>query len=220
MACRRTDDAAAAAAGLAAGGVWAFPTETFYGLGCRIMDAAAVQRVYQLKHRPVQRPLPVLAGSVGQLAAVVRLDEAPALLRERFWPGSLTILLPVLPQCRAALPPQVCGPDGKMAVRLTPHPAAARLACLAGMPLTCSSANLSGQPAARTADELAPALLQHLDAAHDGILVCGPLPQGGLPSTIVEPLGQRRLRLLRSGAVAPQQLAAAGFTLEDAPDRP
>ena len=106
MACRRTDDAAAAAAGLAAGGVWAFPTETFYGLGCRIMDAAAVQRVYQLKHRPVQRPLPVLAGSMDQLAAVVRLDEAPALLRERFWPGSLTILLPVLPQCRAALPPQ------------------------------------------------------------------------------------------------------------------
>lgn len=206
-----------AAAGLVAGGVWAFPTETFYGLGCRIVDATAVQRVYQLKHRPVQRPLPVLAGSLEQLAPFVRLADAPARLLETFWPGSLTVLLTILPDWRHRLPPQVCGPTGKMAVRLSPHPLAAQLSRLAGTPLTCSSANLSGQPAARLAGELAPQLLQHLDAAHDGILSSGPEPRGGLPSTIVEPLAHGRLRLLRSGAISPQALAEAGFApAEDA----
>lgn len=200
-----------AAAGLRAGGVWAFPTETFYGLGCAIFDAAAMRRVYQLKRRPVQRPLPVLAGNIDQLAALVRLDEAPAGLLERFWPGSLTVLLSPLPGLSAALPPQVCGPSGRLAVRVTPHPLTARLALACGAPLTCSSANLSGQPAARLAAELPPALLAALTDARDGVLDAGPEPRGGLPSSIVEPLPDGRLRLVRAGAVSADALAKAGF---------
>ena len=208
---RVSADPRAAADGLRAGGVWAFPTETFYGLGCAIFHADAVRRVYQLKRRPVQRPLPVLAGHIDQLAALVRLDEAPAGLLDRFWPGSLTVLLSPLPGLSAALPPQVCGPTGKLAVRVTPHPLTAQLALACGCPLTSSSANLSGQPAARLAADLPPELLAALTDARDGVLDAGPEPRGGLPSSIVDPLPDGRLRLVRAGAVSAGALAEAGF---------
>lgn len=212
---RVSADPLEAAAGLRSGGVWAFPTETFYGLGCSLFDADAVRRVYQLKRRPVQRPLPVLAGGMDQLAALVRLDEAPRGLLEQFWPGPLTVLLSPLPGTASRLPEQVCGPTGKLAVRLTPHPLTARLSRETGAPLTCSSANLSGQPAARLAHELPPELLAPLDGPHDGVLDAGPEPQGGLPSSIVEPLPDGGLRLLRAGAVSAQALRTAGFACQE-----
>lgn len=212
---RVSADPLEAAAGLRAGGVWAFPTETFYGLGCALFAADAVRRVYQLKRRPVQRPLPVLAGDMAQLAALVRLDEAPRGLLEQFWPGPLTVLLSPLPGAASRLPAQVCGPTGRLAVRLTPHPLTARLSREAGAPLTCSSANLSGQPAARLAHELPPELLAPLDGPYDGVLDAGPEPRGGLPSSIVEPLSDGGLRLLRAGAVSAQTLRMAGFACRE-----
>ena len=212
---RVSADPQEAAAGLRAGGVWAFPTETFYGLGCSLFDADAVRRVYQLKRRPVQRPLPVLAGDMAQLEALVRLDEAPRGLLEQFWPGPLTVLLSPLPETTSHLPEQVRGPSGKLAVRLTPHPLTALLSREAGAPLTCSSANLSGQPAARLARELPPELLAPLDGPHAGVLTAGPEPHGGLPSSIAEPLPDGGLRLLRAGAVSAQALRAAGFACRE-----
>ncbi|WP_296305111.1 L-threonylcarbamoyladenylate synthase [uncultured Desulfovibrio sp.] len=212
---RVSADPLEAAAALRAGGVWAFPTETFYGLGCSLFATDAVRRVYQLKRRPVQRPLPVLAGGMEQLAALVRLDEAPRGLLEQFWPGPLTVLLSPLPEAASRLPEQVCGPTGRLAVRLTPHPLTARLSREAGAPLTCSSANLSGQPAARLARELPPELLAPLDGPSDGVLDAGPDPRGGQPSSIVEPLPDGGLRLLRAGAVSAQALRTAGFACRE-----
>lgn len=212
---RGSADPLEAAAGLRSGGVWAFPTETFYGLGCSLFSADAVRRVYQLKRRPVQRPLPVLAGDMAQLAALVRLDEAPRGLLEQFWPGPLTVLLSPLPEAACRLPAQVRGPAGKLAVRLTPHPLTARLARETGAPLTCSSANLSGRPAARLAHELPPELLAGLNGPQDGILAAGPEPRGGSPSSIVEPLPDGSLRLARAGAVSAQALRAAGFACQE-----
>ena len=100
-------------------------------------------------------------------------------------------------------------------MRLTPHPLTARLSREAGAPLTCSSANLSGRPAARLARELPPELLAPLDGPYDGVLDAGPEPQGGQPSSIVEPLADGGLRLLRAGAVSAQALRAAGFACRE-----
>lgn len=197
------------------GGVLAFPTETFYGLGCCAHQAAAVARVYQAKRRPVHMPLPLLAGSRELLRPWVMLEQAPGALLDAFWPGPLTVLLPARPtplDGRAPLAPQLVNPRGKVAVRLTPHPLAARLSCLAGAPLTASSANISGQAAARVPEELDAALLSALTGPDDGVVVSGPAPAGGAPSTIVEPLAGTDLRVLRLGAVSLAALRAAGFT--------
>ena len=214
---------------LRAGGVLIFPTETFYGMGCLAAHADAVARVYQLKHRPVHKPLPLLAASAAQVDEVAELAAMPKGL-EAFWPGPLTVLLPA----RARLPQALVNAEGLVAVRVTPHPLAAQLAVEAGGPLTASSANLSGGEAVRSPQQLDPALLDALhrmakemssvssDAHmhnHQPLLLGGPLPAGGLPSTMVEPLGSARggavrLRMVRNGAVSAAELEAAGFTVE------
>ena len=219
-----------AAALIKAGGVLIFPTETFYGMGCLAAHAEAVARVYQLKCRPVHKPLPLLAAHAAQVDDVAELAAMPKGLAA-FWPGPLTVLLPA----RACLPQALVNAEGQVAVRVTPHPLAAQLAVEAGGALTASSANLSGGEAVRSPQQLAPALLdalrhaaQEMPVSASGkdllqnqqpILLGGPPPAGGLPSTVVEPLGcakdgTGRLRMLRAGAVSVAELVAAGFTVE------
>ena len=228
---------AAAATFLRHGGVLVFPTETFYGLGCLAANAQAVARVYQLKCRPVHKPLPLLAAHPDQVDAVAELAAMPTALLS-FWPGPLTVLLPARP----CLPPALVNEQGLAAVRVTPHPLAAQLAERAGGALTSSSANLSGGTPVCLPGELDTALMDALRRmalgmqCPDGceeqaesteplplpvplpLLLGGPLPAGGLPSTVVEPLpgknsGAGRLRIVRAGAVSPAALEAAGFTL-------
>ena len=224
---------AAAARFLRNGGVLVFPTETFYGLGCLAANAEAVARVYQLKQRPVHKPLPLLAAQAAQVDAVAELAAMPKGLLT-FWPGPLTVLLPARP----CLPPALVNGQGLAAVRVTPHPLAAQLAEQAGGALTASSANLSGGAPVCSPDTLDPALLEALRRMAQGmtcpagcaaqaaktavplpLALGGPLPAGGLPSTVVEPLsggdgGAGRLRIVRAGAVNTAALEAAGFTLE------
>ena len=223
-------DLAQAARFLRAGGVLIFPTETFYGMGCLAAHAEAVARVYQLKCRPVHKPLPLLAAHAAQVDDVAELAAMPKGLAA-FWPGPLTVLLPA----RACLPQALVNAEGQVAVRVTPHPLAAQLAVEAGGALTASSANLSGGEAVRSPQQLAPALLdalrhaaQEMPVSASGkdllqnqqpILLGGPPPAGGLPSTVVEPLGcakdgTGRVRMLRAGAVSVAELVAAGFTVE------
>lgn len=222
-----------AARWLRRGGVLVFPTETFYGLGCLATEAEAVARVYQVKRRPVHKPLPLLAANAAQADLAVDLAAMPEGLRA-FWPGPLTVLLPA----RACLPALLVNDAGLAAVRVTPHPLAARLALQSGGALTASSANLSGGAAARKPEDIDPALLEALLEASRGlapavmpqnetaqgprraavpVLLGGPLPAGGKPSTVVEPLAARggagTLRVLRAGAVSAAALEAAGFSL-------
>ena len=135
-----------------------FPTETFYGLGCLATDSVAVARVYQLKRRPVHKPLPLLAASVEQVRAVACLEAMPEALAA-FWPGPLTVLLPARP----ALPAALVNERGQVAVRVTPHPVAAALALGAGGPLTASSANLNGRQPVCRVEQLDPELLAALE---------------------------------------------------------
>lgn len=223
----RVADIEAAALCLRRGGVLIFPTETFYGLGCLAAHGEAVARIYQLKRRPVQRPLPLLAADTTQVRAVARLEAAPPELTAHFWPGPLTVLLPALGagstrDGAAGLPAPLINAAGQVAMRVTPHPLAARLALLAGGALTASSANLSGRAPACDLRELDAELLAALAELGDlgGLLPAestAEQPAGGAPSTLVEPLGdgeqggQKRLRLLRAGAISVQALARAGF---------
>ena len=230
-------DLAQAADFLRSGGALVFPTETFYGLGCLAANAEAVARVYQLKRRPVHKPLPLLAAHAAQVEEVADLAAMPRGLLA-FWPGPLTVLLPARP----CLPQALVNSEGLAAVRVTPHPLAAQLAVAAGGVLTASSANLSGGEAARMPQQLDPALLEALRrmaftmpppvSGNSGLekqniplplLLGGPLPAGGQPSTVVQPLGRggngagasaTSLRIVRAGAVSAARLEAAGFLLE------
>lgn len=181
----------AAAAVLRGGGIVAYPTETFYGLGALARDAGALARLAHAKGRPDGKPLPLIAADLGQVEEVAAVDAAARALAARFWPGPLTLVLPAAPD----LDPLVTAGSGTVAIRVPGSELARALAREAGGALVSTSANLAGEPPATTAGALAPALLAVLDHVLDG----GATP-GGLPSTIVA-LDGGAPRLVRAGAV-------------------
>lgn len=191
---------AEAAALLRAGGIVAYPTETFYGLGALASRHDALERLATAKLRPEGKPLPLLAGDLAQVEQVASLAAPLARrLAGRFWPGPLTLVLPAARD----LDQLVTAGDDTVAIRIPGSEVARALALAAGGALVSTSANLSGEPPPAEAGALAPALRSRLDGVLDG----GPTP-GGLPSTIVAVSGDT-LRCVREGAVPWSEVEAA-----------
>ncbi len=178
---------------LAAGGILALPTETFYALSVNPFDPAALARLYQLKERPAAKPVLVLIAGPEMLFQVVReMPAAAPKLMTAFWPGPLTLILPARPD----LPPLLTGGSGTIGLRQPRQDLVCRLMAALGLPLTGTSANRSGQEPLTTAVQVA----RELGGEVDLILDAGPCP-GGLPSTIVD-VTLSPPRLVRAGAIA------------------
>jgi L-threonylcarbamoyladenylate synthase len=174
------------------GGLVAFPTETFYGLGANALDSDAVARVFRAKRRPADKPLLVLVDSLAMAADIVlELPEGARRLVARYWPGPLTLVLRAGPH----LPPALTAGTGTIGVRIPDHPIARGLVRSAGLPVTAPSANAHGGPSPRTAAEVLAGLGDRVDLVLDG----GPTA-GGAPSTVLDLTG-RVPRILRAGAI-------------------
>jgi len=159
------------------GGVIAFPTDTVYGLGSDALNPRAVERVYEIKNRPRDQGLPLLVADVEQLVTLAGpIPEVASFLARRFWPGGLTLVLSKKDSLTAHL---ASGPT--IAVRVPNHPVCLALIKGLGKPLTGTSANVSGQPAALTADEVEHQLRGRID-----LIVNGGKCPGGKESTIVD----------------------------------
>jgi L-threonylcarbamoyladenylate synthase len=185
-----------AAALLRQGALVSFPTDTVYGLGVEAFDPAAIARLYEVKGRPTGKGIPVLMADLADLSRVARaIPETAWSLIQRFWPGSLTIILPRQPAM-----PAVLAPDETVAVRIPDHPVALALIRAAGGAVATTSANLSGQPAALTADEAWSALNGRIAAVLDG----GP-STGALASTIVDCTSSRP-QIVRVGPLSAAEL--------------
>ena len=185
---------------LRSGGVIAYPTETYYGLGADPFNAAAVQRVFQIKRRSAAEPILLLIPTLESLACVVqRITPLSKRLMDRFWPGPLTIVL----EASQRLPGLLTGETGTVGVRLCCAPAALSLLQAWGSALTATSANRSGEGPLASAEEVARRLGDDLDMVVDG----GATP-GGLPSTVVDARGEK-LIILREGRIASSDLESA-----------
>lgn len=186
---------------LRCGGLVAFPTETVYGLGADATSEAAVARIYTAKGRPSFNPLIAhVAGLEAAREQGVFSDEA-ARLAEAFWPGPLTLVLPLAP--RATVSPLARAGLNSIALRAPAHPVALGLILAVGRPLAAPSANRSGRVSPVTAAHVA----QDLGARVDLILDGGPCPVG-VESTIVACL-EGRPRLLRPGGITRSAIEAA-----------
>jgi L-threonylcarbamoyladenylate synthase len=189
-----------AAEALVSGQVVAFPTDTVYGLAASLAHQEALRRVYEIKGRPDDKPLPVLVSSVSALAQVaLDLDDRVRHLVARYWPGPLTIVV----AAKQGMPAETLGPDRTVGVRLPNHPLALEVIERAGGALAVTSANRSGEPPARTGDEVMAALGGSIDMLLDG----GVTP-GGVPSTVIAFDGEH-LRVLREGALPGEHLRAS-----------
>lgn len=184
-----------AAAALAKGGVVVFPTETVYGIGCRLDRPEAVLRVAQVKRRPPENPFQVLVATPGDVASIGELGADAREVVRRHMPGPLTLVVRAV----VPLPPGV-GRDGTVGVRVPAHPVAAALIRLTG-PMAASSANRTGRPTPDRLEEVREDLGDEVDAYVDG-----PSPEG-LASTVLDLSGPAP-RLLREGAVGREALAA------------
>lgn len=190
--CELPGEVRIAADRLRSGGLVAFPTETFYGLGAHALDAAAVARVFQAKGRPAEKPLLVLVDSIPMVYLVAAaIPERASRLMGRYWPGPLTLVLPA----RSGLPSALTAGTDTIGVRLPGHAIARALVRAVASPVTAPSANPHGAPSPRTAEEVAASLGDAVDL----ILDAGPTA-GGSPSTLVDLTGARA-RVLRAGAV-------------------
>ncbi|TMB82025.1 MAG: threonylcarbamoyl-AMP synthase [Chloroflexi bacterium] len=188
---------AAAAALLDKSGLAAFPTDTVYGIGCRVGDVQAVARIFAAKRRPTERQVPILAASLEQAAELgYRVDDRVQRLASRWWPGPLTIVLRV--EDGAGATPSMAVTQ---AFRVPDHRVALSLIERSG-PLATSSANRSGEPETYDADDVLVAFADDdlLDAVVDG----GRVP-GGVASTVVD-LSETQPRLVREGPITRKQL--------------
>jgi L-threonylcarbamoyladenylate synthase len=189
----------AAVALLRAGELVAFPTDTVYGVGAPVWDAAAVAKLYAAKLRPADKAIPILLADPADIELVAR-DLAPAARRiaERFWPGPLTLVVPKA----ARVPAEVSAGGDSVAVRVPDHALARDLIRAAGAPLATTSANLSGQPSPVTAQDVAAQLAGRIPFILDG----GPCP-GGVASTVVDLTGPRPA-VLRPGPISLEEILA------------
>jgi L-threonylcarbamoyladenylate synthase len=180
-----------AAACIASGGVVAYPTDTLYGLAVDPWNSEAVERLFAMKVRNENQPIPLIAADAEAAERAGRFTVAGRRLATGFWPGPLTVIVPAA----AGLPPEIHRGSRAVGIRVPAHPVARALARAAGGVITATSANLSGQSATREPDEVALLGTSRLDL----LLDAGPTA-GGLPSTIVDVSGEGP-RLVRAGAV-------------------
>jgi len=198
------DDAAGiarAAALLRAGRLVALPTETVYGLAARADSEDAVAAIYRAKGRPDFNPLIVHVADLAMARELARFDDRAELLAERFWPGALTMVLPLSEG--SAVAPAVTAGLPTIALRMPDHPAMQAVLAELELPLAAPSANRSGAVSPTAPDHVAASLGGRVDAILDG----GACARG-LESTIIALRQDGSWQLLRHGPLPEEELVA------------
>lgn len=184
---------------LRGGGTVAIPTETVYGLAASAYDAEAVKKIFEAKGRPQDNPLIVHIADIGELENIAaEIPESARTAAEKFWPGPLTMIFrrsSKIPSCVSA------GLD-TVAVRMPSDKTARDIIAACRIPLAAPSANLSGRPSPTSARHV----LDDLDGRIDAVVMAGDCGVG-VESTVIT-LCSDAPRLLRPGAVTPEQLRA------------
>ena len=201
---------AEAAASLGTGGLVAFPTETVYGLGALATGAAAIARLFAAKGRPAHNPLILHVASAALARRFAAFDDRAERLAAAFWPGPLTLVLPLQPDSGIA-PAATAGLD-TVAVRVPRHETARRLLEAVAAPVAAPSANRSGRVSPTTAAHV----LADLAGLIDLVLDAGPV-EVGIESTVLD-LSRPNARILRPGGITRDAIerAIGGLDVSDA----
>ncbi len=147
------------------GGVIAYPTETFYGLGVDTTNEKALRRIFEIKGRNFNNPISVIIGGRNDVYSLISESNSLAeKLMDAFWPGALTIVFEAAEKISSLL----TAGSGKIGIRLSSHEIARRVAKEIGRPLTATSANISGKPECVTASDVLDQMGDKIDAVVDG----------------------------------------------------
>lgn len=194
----RDDAVARAAAVIRSGGVVALPTDALYSIVADPLNLQAVDRVFQAKGRESQRSLPLLVSDLIMAEELAKdLTSRFRLLARHFWPGPLTLIVPA----SAKVPLKVTGNTGRLGLRQPKAAIAQKLMEALGQPLIATSANLSGQPTARSGIEVFATMDGSIDLVLDGGICPG---EGATTVDVTEPYW----KVIKEGAVSEKEIAA------------
>ena len=191
---------------LRGGGVIALPTDTLYGISANALDPYAAAKVFGVKDRGESSPLPIFVSDPSDLYKYGRDISAAALrLAEVFWPGKLTIVVGK----SDLVPDVVSGGLDTVGLRIPDHPAPREIVAGLGVPITATSANVSGKPALTAAEDVVSELGSRLDLVLDGGILAP-----SAPSTVIDVTADPP-RILREGALSASDIQKlAGIDLE------
>ncbi len=189
-------DFAGLTSALKAGATFVYPTETCYGIGCDATCFDAVERVFELKDRPKGKPCILLFKDIEMLKHYAVLDSFTENLLQVYWPGALTVLLPVQPKVNIS--PLIIPDTGKISCRISPHPFIQKLFEHFDSPLVSTSANVSGEPTIYESQKVLETFLNKEKTA-DIFVDAGDLPFT-LPSTVIE-IKNNKVQVFRQGGV-------------------
>lgn len=171
---------------LANGGIVAYPTEAVFGLGCDPFNEQAVQRILELKNRPINKGLILIAAEFAQIAPLIKVPDNDVLNNMlSTWPGPTTWVV----RANASVPPWLRGSHDSLAVRITNHPIASDLCLAFNQPLVSTSANITGfQPAKTTLK------VRQLFGISEILIVPGPLGQETRTTAIFDAKSGNKIR--------------------------
>jgi L-threonylcarbamoyladenylate synthase len=195
--CARPSDILNCAAIVRGGGIIVFPTDTVYGIGCDPFNHMAVKRIFDIKGRERNNPLPVLAATVDCVRNIARMDTVASTLARKYWPGRLTIVCPLGDNRISSL---VSANSGTIAVRIPGNKCTMELLSECRY-LVGTSANRSGEGSIRDIRQIVSSPLRGLD----GVLSGGYLAEGK-ESTIVDVSKQGHPCIIRKGAIASDEI--------------
>lgn len=174
------------------GGVIGYPTETVYGLGVDAYNEEALERLYKMKGREIDKPISLLVGNLEMLEEVAsRIPPLAMTLIRGYWPGALTIILEASKTCH----PILTAKSGKVGVRISPHLIVQKLLEALKRPITSTSANLSGMPSLSDPLELYRVFRGKIDLIVDGGKTGGEGESTVIDVTVSPP------RILREGII-------------------
>jgi L-threonylcarbamoyladenylate synthase len=183
------------------GGVLLYPTDTIYGLGCDGSNGAAIERVFEIKQRPDDRPTLLLVRDRAMIDTLVaEFPPIAAKLAGKFWPGPLTMIL----RSRANVHPLLTGGAGKVGVRIPDNDFCLRLLEASGVPIVSTSANVSGVEGPQDIGGLRRQFADLVDLLIDA----GP-PASTMPSTVVD-VSDGSLKIVREGVIPAEKVLGAG----------
>lgn len=183
------------------GGTAVFPTDTLYGLGCNALDARAVGKVFDIKHRSYVKAVPLLVRDLSWARELAYISPEQERLMARLWPGKITFVLPRRP----IVPAITCGGGQTVGIRAPDDAFIQALLRQVGYPLAGTSANLSGNESLQDARTIAEVFAKTMPQP-DLIIDAGIIADSE-PSTVVD-LSGRIPRILRQGAVRADKILA------------
>ena len=179
------------------GKIVVFPTETVYGIGTNGLDAGAVKKLYEIKQRPLNKPVTLLVSNMEMVETVAKdINEMEYKIMKKFFPGPLTIIL----KKQDIVPGIVTAGGQTVGIRMPSGEIARKLVEIAGVPIAAPSANITGQPSGTNLQEIK----KHFEGAVD-FLIDGGESELGISSTIVQVIDGKP-QILRQGSITLEEI--------------